>query len=618
MMSVKHVLLSLSLSLTVFSTSVLASESTFIYVSPTGSDNLGDGSITSPYSTLSRAQLAARLVTQTDKTGDVVIALHSGEYFQSKTLEFTQSDSGTSANARVIYRGGWPNNDSQTDSTTTIHAGVALNNWLIHDAVLGVWVTQLPSNILDTRQVWNASSSGTALMRGSIAAGLGSGAAITDTGYTANLKNVPWLVDPSQQASQVEFLYTGVGSSWTECRLRVSSYTIIGNVVNITMAEPAWSFHKRAYGQALTFPVSAANLYTTLNDGEWSIDATIGSIFVKSGISPPSPNSLFIPALDILAKFTMTQWLSFENITFSYAGWLEPNSGLGYVDMQSGYRIVDAASDPSNDDLWVPVPGNIQIHDSRNITFTYCNFISFGATALAVMDSSQSVAIFNSTFSEIACSGVALGQVSDVNVTAASENGYFTLDSSLFTSTPNMYHDCAPILGGYIVSSNITHNAIINASNGGICIGWGWSRDEAVNSGWNAITFNYVYRSNYLLEDCGSIYVLGPQPSSIMAENFLSNQVKLFGALYTDEGSAYWHITRNVVHNVPEWLHIWTPSIHDELVDWNWSDQTYQDVHGTNITLRNNTFIVPGDAFPPEAMAVMAASGPAWWTEPRV
>ena len=55
------------------------------------------------------------------------------------------------------------------------------------------------------------------------------------------------------------------------------------------------------------------------------------------------------------------------------------------------------------------------------------------------------------------------------------------------------------------------------------------------------------------MEDCGSLYVLGPQPASLMAENYLSHQVKLFGALYTDEGSAYWHITRNVVHAVPEW-----------------------------------------------------------------
>lgn len=103
-----------------------------------------------------------------------------------------------------------------------------------------------------------------------------------------------------------------------------------------------------------------------------------------------------------------------------------------------------------------------------------------------------------------------------------------------------------------------------------------------------------------------------------MTENFCSHQVKLFGALYTDEGSAYWHITRNVIHDVPEWLHIWTPSIHDEFVNENWSDQTYQDVHGTRCVVVNNTFITPGSPFPDEAQAIMNASGPAWWTGARV
>jgi hypothetical protein len=63
---------------------------------------------------------------------------------------------------------------------------------------------------------------------------------------------------------------------------------------------------------------------------------------------------------------------------------------------------------------------------------------------------------------------------------------------------------------------------------------------------------------------------------------------------------------------------VWTPSIHDELIDQNWSDQTYQVVHGTRCTVTNNTFITPGDAFPPEAQSVMAASGPAWWPGARV
>ena len=68
--------------------------------------------------------------------------------------------------------------------------------------------------------------------------------------------------------------------------------------------------------------------------------------------------------------------------------------------------------------------------------------------------------------------------------------------------------------------------------------------------------------SNWLLEDGGSIYVLGPQfrsqivtkhaaascPSAAclcrpQLANYVSHQQKLFGALYTDEGSAYWRLT---------------------------------------------------------------------------
>ena len=64
-------------------------------------------------------------------------------------------------------------------------------------------------------------------------------------------------------------------------------------------------------------------------------------------------------------------------------------------------------------------------------------------------------------------------------------------------------------------------------------MGWGWARDEASNAGDNVIEGNWVNGvsrmlqlpadvqrvmcssgSNWLLEDGGSIYVLGPQPRS--------------------------------------------------------------------------------------------------------
>ena len=156
---------------------------------------------------------------------------------------------------------------------------------------------------------------------------------------------------------------------------------------------------------------------------------------------------------------------------------------------------MDPAADPGNDDLWVPVPGNIQLHAAENITFTGNTFRALGATALAIHDSSQSVSVVANTFADVSCSGVAIGQVSDVNVTASGENGYFLVHDNLFANIPVEYHDCAPVLGGYVVGSTISNNAILNASNGGVCLGWGWSRDEASNSGYNSIVRNYVYRS---------------------------------------------------------------------------------------------------------------------------
>lgn len=66
---------------------------------------------------------------------------------------------------------------------------------------------------------------------------------------------------------------------------------------------------------------------------------------------------------------------------------------------------------------------------------------------------------------------------------------------------------------------------------------------------------------NWLLVDCGSIYVNGVNGGSEIAHNYCLNQTQLFGALYPDEGSSLWNIHDNVVENAVEWLHIWTGSI---------------------------------------------------------
>ena len=116
----------------------------------------------------------------------------------------------------------------------------------------------------------------------------------------------------------------------------------------------------------------------------------------------------------------------------------------------------------------MPVPGNIQVHDSSHVDFTGCTFARLGATALAVNDMTQYVRVVNNTFRDVSCAGVGMGQVSDVNATAASSNSNFVVDGNLFDNIPVEFHDCPAILGGYVLNASVTNNAILNASNGGV------------------------------------------------------------------------------------------------------------------------------------------------------
>lgn len=51
--------------------------------------------------------------------------------------------------------------------------------------------------------------------------------------------------------------------------------------------------------------------------------------------------------------------------------------------------------------------------------------------------------------------------------------------------------------------------------------------------------------------DGGPIYVMGPQPSSEMAYNYVAHALHHAAMLYHDEGSAYWRTHHNVVNSQP-------------------------------------------------------------------
>jgi hypothetical protein len=386
----------------------------------------------------------------------------------------------------------------------------------------------------------------------------------------------------------------------------------------------------RPFNQGINFPRSLANVAALLRTGSaqgqgYINDATRTIYYVPTRDQNISTLETIVPgSVEVLVLGQGSRGLvstdrsplhsiAFVGLQFSYATWLAPSGPLAYIDQQSGFRNLPNTS--GDDDTWQPVPGALQFHTVEHIVIRNCTFKHLGSTALQIDDSSQEVEVRGCTFTDVSGGGVYFGQVNDANVTGNMRNQNFMIADNLFDGIPAEYHDCAAILGGFVINATITHNTVLNNSNTGISLGWGWSRDEATNAANNTISQNYILGGNWLLEDGGSIYTLGPQPGSVMTENFISHQQKLFGALYTDEGSAYWHIYRNVVHSVPEWLHIWTASIHDEMVDDNWTDQNYSDVHGTRCSVVNNHYLAPNltlKMWPDEAQSIVNNAGATW------
>ncbi|HZG75324.1 MAG TPA: Ig-like domain-containing protein, partial [Paenibacillus sp.] len=71
-----------------------AQAATSIYVSPSGNDSTGDGSLTSPYKTIAKARDAVRLQIAGGMTSDVTVYLRGGTYEIESPIQFNEADSG--------------------------------------------------------------------------------------------------------------------------------------------------------------------------------------------------------------------------------------------------------------------------------------------------------------------------------------------------------------------------------------------------------------------------------------------------------------------------------------------------------------------------------------------
>ena len=394
---------------------------------------------------------------------------------------------------------------------------------------------------------------------------------ITKDGYVANSSSVLQLRNPAD----IELLYTRVGSAWTEGRCSLEAIIPHPAGAEMLVKQPCFANQRnKTQGQDVSYPRSLEQLSSRhlLQPGDWFLDRASALVVymptaadLERGPAESSGSVLSITGVDsaTLLDFDGVTDLTLDGIHFDLAGaWGGAGTALGFTETQAGYHATGPNFNGNNDSAYVAIPAAVHVHGgSRGVTFNSCNFTRMGATALMFSGGTQACSVVNSSFSDLSGSAVMLGQVDDWAETDRSkQNGGFLVAHNTITRTSVEYRGSPGIAAGYVLDTTIEHNEVSHLSYSGISLGWGWGQEDSYARN-NTIRYNLVHHHMCgPLFDGGSVYTLGPQgtaeqPSTVHG-NYFHDQCNLYGCLYFDDGSGFFHAWDNVIDKCEQkiWL----------------------------------------------------------------
>lgn len=542
----------------------------FYFVSPNGNDN-NRGNLRHPFATLTKARDVVRSINK-NMTGDIIINLRDGSYQPETPLTLTSEDKGTNG-FNIIYK-------AYKCEAPTISGGRKISGWALYDVAKNIYKASINSSS-DSRQLY---VNGLRAIRAR---------SIDATGWSENGDgyDCPAAVAGWKNITNVEVVSF---HKWKCHRGPIAN--VSGN--HAVMAQPYWA---QVHRQEEAEPVWVENAYELLDEeGEWYLDRPAAKIYYKPRAGEVMATAeVILPKLESLINASGASHILFHGLNFAYTTWLYPNTVNGFSCAQSEVVFGSPAD--------VQLPGALNFDHCENIRFENNSFEHLGIGGLHLYSGCKTNTVYDNVFRDISGTAISIGSYGDNNPSAADLVKDNTIDNNLISNVANEYLGCVGIFTGYTDHVVLTHNEIRNLPYTGISMGWGWSNIPTVAKN-NEVSYNRIDSVMTTLIDGGAIYTLSAQAGSNVNNNYVNHQINLYGSLYPDEGSSDMHWHHNVVQNSPMWLHIWTPSIQNIRVDYNYYDNPTQTVNGTACIIENNVHVT-GGAWPAEASDIMAQSG---------
>jgi len=351
------------------------------YVSTTGSDISGDGSLGNPWQTITKAR---SVLENLSVNTNIFVNLRGGRYFITNTISFTTADSGVNG-YYITYQ-------SYPGETAIIDGGQQVTGWT---QVPGqpYWVASVPTNAGFANYFRQLYVNGLRAVRAhsdwinGAAYIWTNGASFNYSTASTGLTNVYGIAFATSSGlknySNVNDLRLFDVWHYKEFEIPVISITTNSGKINLQLQQPYCQYsYNTSYGGGTFFQATGAwmivNAFEELNEpGEWYLNRATQQVFYyPSSFENMSNAVVFAPVVEDLLNLngdsaaSKLQNLRFQNLTFEHGNWFFP--GSYFIGATEGESLLQAAQ-PS-DGVGVlgynyNVPGAIRLTNTVGIQF---------------------------------------------------------------------------------------------------------------------------------------------------------------------------------------------------------------------------------------------------------